>query len=616
MSEIMEQIKLLEKEIASLPVGYISKKTINGKTRFYRQWTENGKIKSQYIKDGEYEATSQAIARRKELQERLKELKKRQPTDSTPANEELHDYETNVIVGDNLLPGCRNVQSYKKRDCFEQLEKYLYGNSFGRVCVIYGLRRTGKTTMLFQAMADLPREQTAYIKATVSDTMATLNRDLKKLTARGYKYIFLDEVTLLTDFIDSAALFSDIYAMQGVKIVMSGTDSLGFWFAEHEELYDRVITIHTTFIPFREHARLLGIHDIDEYIRYGGTLRAGEMNFDDPDLNVEDASFRDDESTRRYIDTAICKNIQHSLACCEGGGHFRHLIDLYEAGELTNAINRIIEDMNHNFLVSVVEKKFRSGDLGNTRNNLRKETDPEKQSDILDRIDEAEVLGRMKVLLDIKEKDELTVRMTPSHITEIKEYLRALDLIVDCPIKTTASQESVEHILFTQPGMRYCQAQALVHSLLKDHRFDDIPEREKRLVTNRLLDDVKGRMMEDIILLECVKVANEHQSVFKLQFDRGEFDMVIYDAEQDECAIYEIKHSDKIAPQQYRHLHDADLCERTQKRFGEIVRKTVLFRGQSHTDLSDITYRNAAEFLEELPGSMDFEQDQGFTMQL
>ena len=121
MSEITEQIRLLEKEIASLPVGYISKKTINGKTRFYRQWSESGKIKSKYIKDEEYEEISRAIARRKILQEQLKELKKQQPTDHTPADEDLHDYETNVIVGDNLLPGCRNVRRYQKRDCFEQL---------------------------------------------------------------------------------------------------------------------------------------------------------------------------------------------------------------------------------------------------------------------------------------------------------------------------------------------------------------------------------------------------------------------------------------------------------------------------------------------------------------
>ena len=254
MDDLIQKINELESEIASLPIGYISKKTIKGKTRYYRQWSENGKMKSKYIRDEEYDEICQAIARRKELQEKLKELKKQQPHQVIS---QYTDYETNVMTGEALLSGCRQVRRFERRDCFEQLEKYLYGNSYGRVCVIYGLRRTGKTTMLFQAMSNLPIEQTAYVKAQVTDTMSMLNRDLKKLAARGYKYIFLDEITLLEDFIDSAALFSDIYAMQGIKIVLSGTDSLGFWFAEHEELYDRAYTIHTTFIPFREHARLL-----------------------------------------------------------------------------------------------------------------------------------------------------------------------------------------------------------------------------------------------------------------------------------------------------------------------------------------------------------------------
>ena len=62
---------------------------------------------------------------------------------------------------------------------------------------------------------------------------------------------------------------------------------------------------------------------------YGGTLRAGELAFDDEDVTPRTPP-SDDESTRRYIDTAICKNIQHSLACYEAGGHFRHLYSLYE----------------------------------------------------------------------------------------------------------------------------------------------------------------------------------------------------------------------------------------------------------------------------------------------
>ncbi len=616
MSDISTKINALEQEIAKLPVGYVSKKTINGKPRYYRQWVENGKIRSKYIRDDEYNEIREKIAQRKELQKELKELKARTLASAKSNLLQYADYETNVLTGDALLFGCRQVQAFEKRDCFDQLERYLSGSSYGRVCVVYGLRRTGKTTMLFQAMSSLPLNQTVYIKAHVTDTMGMLNRDLKKLAARGYRYVFLDEVTLLEDFIDSASLFSDIYAMQGMKIVMSGTDSLGFWFAEHEELYDRVYTIHTTFIPFREHARLLGIYDIDEYIRYGGTLRAGEVDFDDPELNVEEASFRDDESTRRYIDTAICKNIQHSLACCEGGGHFRHLLDLYEAGELTNAINRILEGMNKKFLTSIVEKRFTSSDLGNSRKNLNKETNPDKRSDALNNINEYEVLKRMKAILDIKEKDEVTVKITPAHMTEIKEYLRALDLIVDCPTRTISDEEPIEHVLFTQPGMRYCQAQALVHALTKDPSFREISEREIKIVTERVLDDVKGRMMEDIILLECVKVAESHQQVFKLMFDRGEFDMVIYDSNLDACSIYEVKHSDKVVERQYQHLCNEDLCKQTEKIFGEIASKIVLYRGESHDDVPSVEYRNAAEFLEGLPDSMDIDQNQGIAMDL
>ena len=389
--------------------------------------------------------------------------------------------------------------------------------------------------------------KTAYIKAAKRDTIADLNRDMEQLRSLGFRYVLLDEVTLMRDFIDSAALLSDIYAAQGMKIVLSGTDSLGFWFALRQELYDRARMIHTTFIPYREHSRLLGINQIDEYIRHGGTLRAGE--------NAGDASFRDDESTRRYIDTAICKNIQHSLACCEDGGHFRHLRPLYEAGELTGAINRIIEDMNHAFLASVLTRDFLSHDLGLSARNLRKERNPEKRTTALDEIDTEAVTQRLMNILDIRNRQEQTVPIMKAHVVEIKEYLTALDLIVDCPIETTEpSSEPVEHILFTQPGMRYCKAQALIHALMKDELFLSLSEKERETITSRILEEVRGRMLEDMILLETSKALDSRYKVCKLRFASGEFDVLIYDREENRCAAFEIKHSRQAAPEQARHL--------------------------------------------------------------
>ena len=49
--EIQNELLQVRKEIAELPPGYISKKNINGKTRYYLQWVENGKKKSKYVDD-------------------------------------------------------------------------------------------------------------------------------------------------------------------------------------------------------------------------------------------------------------------------------------------------------------------------------------------------------------------------------------------------------------------------------------------------------------------------------------------------------------------------------------------------------------------------------------
>lgn len=444
--------------------------------------------------------------------------------------------------------------------------------------------------------------RTAYIKVTMQDTIADLNWDMMQLHSLGFRYVLLDEVTLMREFIDSAALLSDVYAAQGMKIVLSGTDSLGFWFALRQELYDRATAIHTTFIPYREHRQLLGIQSIDGYIRYGGTLRAGELAFEDAEVNASDATFRDDETTRRYIDTAICRNIQHSLACYEDGGHFRHLRSLYEAGELTGAIDRIIEDANHAFLVSVLTKEFRSHDLGLAARDLRKERDLEKRTDVLDKIDTAVVTERLMHILDIRDRAAQTVDVTKAHVAEIKEYLTALDLIVDCPIETTEPDtEPVEHILFTQPGMRYCQAQALVYALMKDTLFSSLSEREKAFITERILEEVRGRMLEDIVLLETEKVLGERYKVCKLQFASGEFDMLTYDPRENDCAAFEIKHSRQVVPAQARHLRDKEKLALTQRRFGELVGRYVLYLGESRDMEDGILYRNAERFLEMLP---------------
>ncbi len=601
MEDVYEIIRRIEERIAGLPAGYISRKTIKGKVQHYRQWREDGKIKSKYIREDELEEIRDQIGERKQLEERLKELKKQVPIQEVKAMK----FETNLITGAALGSMVRNVRELEKRDCFEKLVRYLRDDkNWTRVCAVYGLRRTGKTTMLYQAIADMneeEREKAAYVKMRNSDIMNNLVHDLDTLYHAGYKYIFIDEVTLMEDFIDSAALLSDLYVPMGMRIVLSGTDSLGFWFARDNELYDRVRTIHTTFIPFREYSRLLGIGSIDEYIRYGGMLQPGELAFEDEDAAADDSSFRDDESTRRYIDTAIAKNIQHSLACFRYGHYFGHLRSLYEADELTNAINRIIEDMNHSFVQKVITRDFVSHDLGISERNLRNERDVTKRTDALGRIDKQAVTEKLMQLLNIRNRERQTLTVTDSQAIQIRQYLKSLDLIVECPIEYAPGAEKEQRVLFIQPGMRYCQAQVLVYSLMQDETFSQLSSNERDYIAERILGEVRGRMMEDIVLLEALKALPKQYQVFKLQFVSGEYDMVIYDKDTNSCAAYEIKHSSQYVREQARHLMDEEKLALTSPRYGTLAGRYVLYLGEDMDTEDGIAYRNAEQFLKTLP---------------
>ena len=74
---------------------------------------------------------------------------------------------------------------------------------------------------------------------------------------------------------------------------------------------------------------------------------------------------------------------------------------------------------------------------------------------------------------------------------------------------------------------------------MQEDKFRDLSLVERKRVTDRILAEIKGRMMEDIVLLET-KLSKKNCEVFRLQLAIGEFDMVIFDPEEETCEIYVI----------------------------------------------------------------------------
>lgn len=572
--EIIARIAEIEREIAVLPVGGVSKKNVHGKVYYYHRITQNGKRMEKYVKADEVDELKSNIEKRKKLEKELKKLKQHMP------KEKNLDFKTKVIVGNRLKSLVSITRNYKKRECIQMLRDYIFKDIDDKVFILYGLRRTGKTTLIRQIILELPEsdfDKAAFIQVTSRDSLSDIDEDLRLLEKNGYKYVFLDEVTLMEDFIEGSSLFSDIYASSGMKIVLSGTDSLGFAFSKEEQLYDRCIMLHTTFIPYREFENVLGINGIDEYIRYGGTMSLGGINYNvsTPFSNIKD--------TEEYINTSIAKNIQHSLKMYQYGGHFRQLLDLYEKGELTNVINRVVEDMNHRFTKSVVERITANNLLGDRVDSLN-----------LDKV----TLG-IKNMLDILNKEEQSIDISDVHMTQIKEYLSILDLIkeIDLEYLPKVNQKS-KIIVVTQPGLRYAQAEAIVENLLLDEKFQELDIQKRTRILERLLSEIRGRMMEDIVLLET-KLAKKDKHVFKLQFPIGEFDMVVQDPKTLSCEIYEIKYSKERACEQYRHINDEEKCAMTTHRYGNITGRYVIYLGEN-TEMDTIQYLNVEDYLKSL----------------
>ena len=594
MADILRRINELELLIEQYPKGSIGKKTVGGRQYYYLRYTENRKKKEKYIPYDRLESLQEKLERRDVLQGELNGLytvREKETRYQTSLNHDI--FRTKVMTGAALGEFAEPVRHLKKRDCYKDLENYIQYSHTEKVMILYGLRRTGKTTLIRQAVLDLDEEaflKTAYMHIRRGMTLADIDHDLTELQERGYQYVFIDEVTLTEDFIEQSAFLADIFAASGMKIVLSGTDSLGFLFARADELYDRCILIHTTFIPYREFERVLNAQGVDEYIRYGGTMCMGSDDY------MAQSPFASSEKAREYTDSAIAHNIQHSLKHYQYGGHFRALQELYDHDELTGAINRVVEDMNHRFTAEVLTEDFRFSDLSLSAKNLRKER--QKPTRILYEIDAEQVTDRLIEFLEIKNRENQKTNIKEVHALEIKEYLELLDFCMDIDIVTLPDQTKIKRTVFTQPGLRYCQADALIASLEEDQKIKALSAEERNRVFQRIRTTAMGRMLEDIILLETIK-AKPHMKVYKVQFSIGEFDMLVYDPISITCRIFEIKHSSEHTPEQYRYLIDPDLLAETEFAFGKITERAVLYNGETFEE-NGIQYLNIREYLTSL----------------
>jgi len=146
----------------------------------------------------------------------------------------------------------------KKRKLFQQLINQL---DTRQIIEISGLRRTGKTTLLFQVLNHLLDQNHNPFslwyftfdeeKPRLEELIETFSRQTQ-IDYRNEKiFIFLDEIQKLPDFQNQLKIYYDLYP--NLKFFISGSTSLFIRKKSQESLAGRIKSLFLTPLSFREY---------------------------------------------------------------------------------------------------------------------------------------------------------------------------------------------------------------------------------------------------------------------------------------------------------------------------------------------------------------------------
>lgn len=152
-----------------------------------------------------------------------------------------------------------------QRPLFFQLKKFLDSR---QILLIYGLRRTGKTTLMYQLIADLlvagvDKKNILYFSFDESvSSLKTLFKNYQEIVLgidffkKEKIYVFLDEVQKLPDWRRQLKIFYDLYP--NLKLIISGSASLAIIKEAKESLAGRIYDFYLPLLNFSEYLAVLG----------------------------------------------------------------------------------------------------------------------------------------------------------------------------------------------------------------------------------------------------------------------------------------------------------------------------------------------------------------------
>jgi predicted AAA+ superfamily ATPase len=174
-----------------------------------------------------------------------------------------------------------------RRPMFNKIMEYIDNR---QILLLYGLRRVGKTTLIYQIIEELlsrgvQPKHILYFSFDESETeidslIQTYEAELLKSPIKNIEkvYLILDEVQKGKDWENRIKIYYDLYP--NIKFIISGSASLNIKKKSSETLAGRVYSFYIGPLSFAEFLELRGIHtEFNDWRIYENTVKPLLMDY-------------------------------------------------------------------------------------------------------------------------------------------------------------------------------------------------------------------------------------------------------------------------------------------------------------------------------------------------
>jgi len=154
-----------------------------------------------------------------------------------------------------------------KREIYPEIEKSLEKRF---ILALVGLRRVGKTTLMYQLIGNLLREKVPQQNIVffsfdeVSVSLSEMMETFKEIHGKDFRqekiFVFLDEIQKCPNWENELKKYYDLYPK--IKYILSGSESLFIRKKTKETLAGRIFEFSLSPFNFREYLR---IHKVEEF---------------------------------------------------------------------------------------------------------------------------------------------------------------------------------------------------------------------------------------------------------------------------------------------------------------------------------------------------------------